>query len=337
MNDKLLSISIAAYNVEDYLAEALDSLMKAERRSSLDVIVVNDGSKDGTSAVGHQYELRYPGIVRVVDKVNGGYGSTINASLDVAVGKYYKLLDGDDWVDAKALDKLIDALETLDVDIVLTPYNIVREESSSCEEVRVDWTFGSQTVSLLKVMTNEAFPMHALAYKTNLLVDNHVRITERCYYTDYEFTVKPMLYAETVLFVDTSVYQYRIGREGQSVSLDSIKRNIDMAITASLKLASFYEEEVKGSSADATKRNLLLRQVSSSTRNKYRWLFLLDSAEMGKAKIFDYDAKLRNVSSEVYRETVGTRKMRVILRLLRFGNGMLFPVIAHAVKSDYCK
>ena len=58
---------------------------------------------------------------------------------------------------------------------------------------------------------------------------------------------------------------------------------------------------------------------------------------MGKAKIFDYDAKLRNVSSEVYRETVGTRKMRVILRLLRFGNGMLFPVIAHAVKSDYCK
>lgn len=330
--DKLLSVSIAAYNAQDYLGCTLESLMGAKLRDQLDVIVVNDGSSDKTSAIGHEFETRYPGIVRVIDKANAGYGSTINASLECAVGKYYKLLDGDDWVDPCALDALLRSLGEHGEDVVVTPYNIVQDGTSVVEEVRVDGRYGCRDVPLLSAMGDTAFPMHALAYKTKLLVDNHISITERCYYTDYEFTVKPMLYAETVAFVDANVYQYRIGREGQSVSLESIKRNIDMAITASLKLADFYEDEVKDSAVCSEKKAILLKQIASSTRNKYQMLLLLDSVKDAREKMLAYDLRLKETSSIVYTQTVGTPRMKKVIWAMNFCGGVLLPVVSRAVK-----
>lgn len=333
--DKLLTISIAAYNVQEYIGKTLDSLMKADLRDQLDVVVVNDGSKDETSLIGHQYEMQYPGIVRVVDKENGGYGSTINISLDVALGKYYKLLDGDDWVDSMALDRLLSSLDGCNADVVVSPYRIVQEGTGVSTEVRPEGPYGTSPVPILEVMTGVAFPMHALAYRTDLLVDNNVRITEHCYYTDYEFTVKPLLYANTAVYIDANVYQYRIGRDGQSVSIDSVKRNVDMAITTSLNLAAFYEDEVKLRLGDNLKQKLMLNQVASSTRNKYQILFLLDSPSEGKIKLFRYDRQLKSISADVYEKTVGSKRMRVVMRLLRIGNGILYPVVAFAVKRNF--
>lgn len=334
-SSRLLTISIAAYNVEQYLGKALDSLAAASHHDDLDVIVVNDGSKDGTSEIAHSYETQYPSFIRVIDKENGGYGSTINASLRAARGTYFKLLDGDDWVDPAQLDIMLEALAEASSDVIATTYDIVQDGTGSVQNVRVEGKYDGRTYPLLDYMTGQAFPMHALAFKTKMLVENGISITEHCYYTDYEYTVKPLLYAESISFTDADVYQYRIGREGQSVSLASMKKNIDMAITTSLNLASFYEEKVANSDVSDAKKRLLLKQVAASTRNKYRILLLLDSPDEGKKNFLEYDARLKAVSPAVYEETIcASGRMRSIMCLLGFGKGLLYPAISAAVKAQ---
>jgi len=120
-SNKLLTVSIAAYNVAPYLRQALDSLVVPGVMDKLEVIVVNDGSKDETSEIAHEYESRHPATFRVIDKENGGYGSTVNISMREARGRYFKLLDGDDWFDKDGLRELIETLGKTDADVVITP------------------------------------------------------------------------------------------------------------------------------------------------------------------------------------------------------------------------
>ena len=97
--NKTLTVSIASYNVEKFLRETLDSLCSPDIIEDIEVIIVNDGSKDSTVSIAREYVKKYPESFILIDKENGGYGSTINSSLSIANGKYFRILDGDDWVD----------------------------------------------------------------------------------------------------------------------------------------------------------------------------------------------------------------------------------------------
>ena len=95
--EKLLTISVAAYNVDNYLDQLMQSVIEADVMDALEVLIVNDGSKDGTAAKALSYQQQYPASVRLIDKENGGHGSTINCGIREAKGKYFRALDGDDW------------------------------------------------------------------------------------------------------------------------------------------------------------------------------------------------------------------------------------------------
>ena len=96
--DKLLTIVIPSYNMEKYLDRCLSSLIVSdEKMQCLEVLVINDGSKDRTSEIAHTYEERFPGTFRVVDKENGHYGSCVNRGLKEARGTFIKVLDADDY------------------------------------------------------------------------------------------------------------------------------------------------------------------------------------------------------------------------------------------------
>ena len=112
MADKVLSVIVPSYNMEAYLPRCLGSLVVDDKAllQKLDVIVVNDGSKDRTSEIAHEFESKYPGVFRVIDKTNGHYGSCINAALPVAEGEYVKVLDADDSVDTNEFEKLLLAI-----------------------------------------------------------------------------------------------------------------------------------------------------------------------------------------------------------------------------------
>lgn len=89
--NKILTIIIPTYNMEKYLRRCLDSLIiDEEGMKQLEVLVINDGSKDSSSQIAHEYQDKYPDTYRVIDKENGNYGSCINIGLKEAKGKYVK-------------------------------------------------------------------------------------------------------------------------------------------------------------------------------------------------------------------------------------------------------
>ena len=118
---KKLSVIIPAYNAERFLAKCVASIAE-QTYENIEIIVVNDGSKDSTLKIAEEYENKYPGSVIVIDKENGGHGSTINSSLIRASGKYYKIVDSDDWVETENLDKLVSILKNSDEDLIVNSY-----------------------------------------------------------------------------------------------------------------------------------------------------------------------------------------------------------------------
>ena len=107
MMGKTLSVVIPTYNMEAYLRRCLDSVTRDDVPSSLELIVVNDGSTDGSLAIMQEYAEKRPDIVNIIDKPNGHYGSCVNAALKIATGKYIRILDADDWFDTNALIELL--------------------------------------------------------------------------------------------------------------------------------------------------------------------------------------------------------------------------------------
>ena len=119
--EKILSISVAAYNVEKYLDQLMQSVIASGAIDDLEVLIVNDGSKDGTADKAMEYQKKYPQSVRLIDKENGGHGSTINRGITEATGKYFRALDGDDWVHSEHLGKLVEKMKNIDADYLLRP------------------------------------------------------------------------------------------------------------------------------------------------------------------------------------------------------------------------
>lgn len=137
MHMKLLTIIIPAYNVEKYLDEAVAPYLKLDNPEKLEVLIINDGSQDHTLDLALEYEKHYPDIIKVIDKENGGHGSTINTGVSLAQGKYFKVVDGDDWVDQHILALFLERMEKIDSDMIATGFIIVSEETGGKEAVHI--------------------------------------------------------------------------------------------------------------------------------------------------------------------------------------------------------
>ena len=83
---KLISFAVPSYNSQEYMRNCIDSLLTGG--NDVEVIIVNDGSKDDTLKIANGYAEEYPDIVKVIDKENGGHGSGVNAGLNLASGLY---------------------------------------------------------------------------------------------------------------------------------------------------------------------------------------------------------------------------------------------------------
>lgn len=225
--NKLLSISIAAYNAENFLDTALATITSDEVVDELQIIVVNDGSKDCTKEVAEAWQKKFPDSVIVINKENGGYGSTINSAIKVASGKYFKLLDADDCYDTRELLKLLNFLKTNESDLVITDYYKCQDSLDNRAVVKtLNLEYDSlQPVTILPTIDI----MHALVVKTDILKkwkENYL-ISEHCFYTDLEYCTKAILSSKNFIYKDFKIYCYLIGREGQSVSLDGRVKHIN--------------------------------------------------------------------------------------------------------------
>ena len=132
--NKLLTVSIAAYNVEKYIRETLESLCIPSIIDDLEIFIVDDGGKDGTYEIAKEFEDLYPNTFHAIHKENGGWGSTVNYSIEHASGKYFRLLDGDDYYDRNGLINLIKVIKKTDADVIYTGYRRFDDETKRTVE-----------------------------------------------------------------------------------------------------------------------------------------------------------------------------------------------------------
>ncbi len=235
---KLITFTVPCYNSESYMRRCIDSLLKAGRDA--EIIIVNDGSSDGTSAVAHRYEAEYPDIVRVVDKENGGHGSGVNTGLRLAKGEYFKVVDSDDWLDEKALRRLMRDLRcwrkhgiSLDLIICNYIYDHLYEPEKS-HKMSYGNVFQSGVLTSWNEMgffnPSQYLIMHALYFRTDILRQAGVELPEHTFYVDNIFACQPLHLVKRICYLDIDLYHYFIGREDQSVNEDVHIRRIDQQI-----------------------------------------------------------------------------------------------------------
>ena len=233
--DPILSILVAAYNVEPWLDKYLFSLTNHRNAGRTEILVVNDGSKDRTSEIAHRYEKATHGVVRAIDKVNGGHGSTINVGIAEARGRYFRIVDGDDWVDSENLATLVDRLADETADIVLTKgcyeytdkaqleniidYDILREGTLYHYDDLLFPEYGFKTYGALLTTGN---------YRVDCLRKANFRLSEKKPYVDMEFNAFSQRYVQTLRYWDLDIYRYLIGRAGQTVSRDFWKAKYEV-------------------------------------------------------------------------------------------------------------
>lgn len=252
--DKILTVSIAAYNVEKTIEECLDSFLPSRYFDDLEILVINDGSNDNTANIVSKYEKKYPDTIHLINKVNGGHGSTLNKSLELATGKFYKAVDGDDWVDTKELDKLCDCLKNTNADLVVdNNYKEVYPDHTRLISLKTKYIFEKiyQFDELFQLGNNyedNLFVLQISTVRTQCLRDVDMKIQEHCFYVDTELYFYIGLSVQKVLFLDSCTYRYRLSNSGQSVSAEGYYNHIEDLIKVEknlLHLYSLYEHRIK--------------------------------------------------------------------------------------------
>ncbi|MBQ3601820.1 MAG: glycosyltransferase family 2 protein [Lachnospiraceae bacterium] len=234
---KILSVAIPCYNSEAYMERAIKSLLPGGE--DLEIIIVNDGSKDNTQKIAEEYEKKYPTIVRVVNQENGGHGEAVNAGLRHAKGLYYKVVDSDDWVEEQALYKIIDKLkefvesgEMIDMLISNYVYEKLELKKQKVIDYRsclpVDKIFGWSEIGKFKSSQN--ILMHSVIYRTKMLRECGLQLPKHTFYVDNIFVYVPLPFVKKLYYMDVDFYRYYIGREDQSVNETVMMGRIDQQI-----------------------------------------------------------------------------------------------------------
>jgi glycosyltransferase involved in cell wall biosynthesis len=227
---KLLTIVIPTYNTEKYLPKCIESLIIPDKMNQIEILIVIDGSPDNSFDLAKIYEKKFPNSIKVIEKVNGGHGSTINKGLELASGKYFRVLDSDDWFNTINFSKYLDKLSDANEDVILT--HISKEyvyqnksEVEQCDSIEFDKIYDAN-VFKFEVLHERFFGMARCTYKTESLKNHELLLLEKIFFEDSFLHVFPLIFLKTFVFYDLVIYHYFIGRPGQSISPDvALKHN----------------------------------------------------------------------------------------------------------------
>lgn len=324
---KVLSISIAAYNVADTLAECLDPFLRTKVLDKLDIMIVDDGSKDDTAKIATSYQEKYPDSFRLIKKENGGWGSTVNTGIKEARGIYFKQLDGDDYYEPEAMNEFIDYLEGVPSDMVIAPY--VTYDSETGEAItHENCNPGCEVKTTYDMKDVKKFApfMHSLSIKTDLLRKGNVSITEHCFYTDTEFVLKACNQAFTVSFFDKEIYYYRRAAVGQSMSLDGFEKHYMEQYKVIEVSLQYLEEFVTREEIKRIYDELLF----GTCFWQYLIMFYISVTHEHKKNLVAFDKMLKLKAPEYY-SRVRFKELDILRKTRFLGYSVLAP---HKKKAD---
>lgn len=250
---KLLSVTVPCYNSQDYMRHCVETLLPGG--DEVEILIVDDGSKDGTAAIADQLQAQYPTIVRAIHQENAGHGGAVMKGLENATGLYFKVVDSDDWVDTQVLKDLLALLRRFaqqgeGVDMVVSDFVYDKVGARHKKEMR--YPFAIPQNKVLRWEEVGSFPkghyllMHSVIYRTQLLRESGLDLPRHTFYVDNLFVYVPMAQVKTLYYVDKVFYHYFIGREDQSVQEGVMIRRIDQQLRVNrLMLAQVDLDQVE--------------------------------------------------------------------------------------------
>ncbi|MBP5512325.1 glycosyltransferase family 2 protein [Candidatus Saccharibacteria bacterium] len=316
--EKILSVSVAAYNLGDMIRENLDSFVKAPKKvlDKIEILVTNDGSTDDTPKIVKEYAKKYPKSIILINQKNQGAGSTVNSGIKHATGKYFKMIDGDDWVESINLESIISKLEKTDADIVLTDMLTYNESVKRITD-RSGYNLKEDTdLKFTDVCNSIDIQMHNAMYKTELLKKNKVKL-DNGFYTDIEYVLLPLPFVKKIAYFAEPLYVYRIARSGQSMSKASMRKNAKQHSLVLKRLIDEYDKVRKNLAPETDKylTTAIGRVANTELRVK---LLIEEPKEAKKENIKDFFAWVESYGGkEIYKCFLKGRKAR-ILKLTNF-------------------
>ena len=234
---KLLTIAIPCYNSQDYMEHCIKSLLVGGE--DVEILIVDDGSKDATPEIADSYARRYPTIIRAIHQENGGHGAAVNTGIQNATGLYYKVVDSDDWVDEKAFLEVLDKLRQLaggdeTVDLFIANFVYDKDGAKHKKVMRytsmfpTDQIFGWNDVKL--ITKGHYLLMHSVIYRTGMLLKCKLELPKHTFYVDNLFVYVPLPYVKNMYYLNVDFYRYFIGRDDQSVNERVMISRIDQQI-----------------------------------------------------------------------------------------------------------
>ena len=228
--------------------KAIQSILKGGE--DVEILIVNDGSTDKTKKIGKRYEEEYPTIVKLVNKKNGGHGDAVNAGLREATGKYFKVVDSDDWVDEEALLKILDTikrfeLEEKKVDMIVSNYVYEKVGMVHKKVIHYRNVLPQDTIFHWDEIGNfhidQYILMHSVIYRTEMLKLCQLELPKHTFYVDNIYVYYPLPHVRTLYYLDVDFYRYFIGREDQSVNEKVMIGRVDQQIFVTKSMISMYE------------------------------------------------------------------------------------------------
>lgn len=272
--NKVLTISIAAYNVEKYLDKCLRSFSDERFNDTLEVLIVNDGSKDKTPEIAESYVNRYPKIFRLIDQENGGHGSTIMTGIMKATGKYFRIVDGDDWIDTENLLKLVDVLKTKSVDAVITPYYLNDLQTGESTLVPLPKQFRNVGErSLLNIQMSKSmghyFCIHCMTISSSLLKNRNITLLKNTFYEDAEYVVKCLSFVNSIAFLNIPIYYYLVNNATQSCNVSMMLKRYDHHDRVLKECVKFYQNYILNEKSNA-KSKLVVFRISELMKTQFK-------------------------------------------------------------------
>lgn len=235
---KTISFAVPCYNSAAYMDKCIETLLACG--DDVEILIVNDGSfKDNTAEIADAWEQRHPGIIKAIHKENGGHGSAVNAGLKNATGRYFKVVDSDDWLDADAMAEVMQYLrlqmELKDpTDMVIANYVYEKVHEGTRTVMRYKNVFPERKEfgwdEVGRFNQSQYLLMHSVIYRTELLHEIGLELPHHCFYVDNIFVYEPLPHVESMYYLDVDMYRYFIGREDQSVNEKVMMGRIDQQL-----------------------------------------------------------------------------------------------------------
>ena len=245
---KILTIAVPCYNSQDYMEHCIETLLAGGEE--VEIIIVNDGSKDRTAEIAERLVEKNPTIIKVIHQENGGHGEAVNTGFKNATGAYFKVVDSDDWVNESAYLEILGLLrevvvEGKDLDMLIS--NFVYEKDGAKRKKVMSYKMTIPEKEFLTWDQVKAFKigkyilMHSVIYRTQLLLDCGLELPKHTFYVDNIFVYYPLPYVKTLYYLDVNFYRYFIGRDDQSVNESVMISRIDQQIRVTESMIGFYD------------------------------------------------------------------------------------------------